>query len=113
MTFAVSAWIAYEQWRHDDAVSGWVVAFGGIAFLYNPLMPIHLTREIWSAINVATAAVFLGHLRVLRQLVDRSEAGQRRVAHRREGRLGLSPLSLSRRLLRRGVRRADSHDEID
>lgn len=24
--FVVSAWIAYEQWRFDDAVSGWVVA---------------------------------------------------------------------------------------
>lgn len=111
MTFAVSGWIAYEQWRHDDAVSGWVVAFGGIAFLYNPLMPIHLTREIWGAINVATAAVFLEHLRALRQLIDGREASQRRVAHRRAGRLGLSPLS--RRVLRRGVQQADSCDMLD
>lgn len=35
--FAVSAWIAYEQWRHDDAVSGWVVAFGGLVLPYNPI----------------------------------------------------------------------------
>lgn len=67
--FAVSTWIAYEQWRHDDAISGWVVAFGGISLLYNPLIPIHLTREIWAALNIGTAALFLGHLRALKRLV--------------------------------------------
>lgn len=82
---AVSAWIAYEQWRHDDAVSGWVVAFGGIAMLYNPLLPVHLTREIWSVLNLASAAAFLLHLRALRGLVryhaspSRDETRSRRL----------------------------------
>ena len=42
---AVSGWIAYEQWRHDDAFSGWVVVFAGVALLYNPIFPVHLSRE--------------------------------------------------------------------
>jgi len=66
--FAVSAWIAYEQWRIDDAISGWVVAFGLIALLYNPFLPVHLTREIWSVLNIGTAALFLGHLVALKKL---------------------------------------------
>ena len=69
----VSAWIAYEQWKHDDAFSGWVVAFGGVALLYNPVMPIHLSREIWSVLNLATAALFLGHLGALSSLVRQGD----------------------------------------
>ena len=67
----VGAWLAYEQWKHDDAVSGWVVALGAIALLYNPLIPIHLTREIWSVLNIATAGLFVGHFFFLRRLVIR------------------------------------------
>ena len=65
----VSVWIAYEQWKHDGAVSGWVVAFVGVALLYNPVMPVHLSREIWSVLNLASAALFLGHLGALSSLV--------------------------------------------
>lgn len=66
---AVSAWLAYEQLKHDSAVSGWVVAFAGTALLYNPLVPIHLTREIWSVLNLASAGLFVGHFWVLRQML--------------------------------------------
>ena len=66
--FAVSVWIAYEQWQNDDSFSGWVVAFGLIALLYNPFLPVHLTREIWSVLNFGTAALFLGHLVALKKL---------------------------------------------
>ncbi len=71
VVFAVSVWIGYEQWKHDDAVSGWVVAFGAVALLYNPLLPVHLTREIWTVLNLATAMLFLWHFRELGRLVAR------------------------------------------
>ncbi|MCY3817867.1 MAG: hypothetical protein OXH52_00680 [Gammaproteobacteria bacterium] len=93
---AASAWIAYEQWRHDDGVSGWVVAFGGMAMLYNPLMPIHLTREIWSVLNLASASAFVLHLRALRGLVrDLDSVARDGTTLRRAG------LSGSRRLPKR------------
>ena len=78
----VSAWIAYEQWRQDDAVSGWVVAFGAAALLYNPVLPIHLTRGIWSVLNVVTAALFLGHLVWLNRIVS-DESKRRRLTSMR------------------------------
>ena len=67
---AVSGWLAYEQWRHDNAVSGWVVALGATALLFNPISPIHLTREIWNVLDLATAGLLIAHLCALRRLID-------------------------------------------
>ena len=33
----VAAFLAYQQWIHDDAASKWVVTLIAIALLYNPL----------------------------------------------------------------------------
>ena len=100
--FVVSAWIAYAQWRHDDGVSGWVVAFGAAALLFNPFMPIHLTREIWSVLNIGTAMLFLGHLRALRRLVVGAPNEPRQLPARSIGRrLRSVPRLMSQRLLSR------------
>ena len=96
--FVVSAWIAYEQWRFDDAVSGWVVAFGGVALLYNPFMPVHLTREIWSVLNISTAVLFLMHLRALRGLIAGRLSEQRQIFLRSARRFQSLPRSFIRRL---------------
>ncbi len=68
----VSGWLAYEQWRHDNAVSGWVVGLGATSLLFNPLLPIHLTREIWNVLDLAAAVLLLAHLRALRRLITES-----------------------------------------
>lgn len=65
----ISVTIAFFQWKHDDALSGWVVVFSGIAVLYNPLVPIHLTKEIWIFLNLATACLFFGHFLALKKLL--------------------------------------------
>ena len=67
---AVSAWLAYEQWKHDNAVSAWVVALGATALLFNPLLPIHLNREIWFVLDIVVAGIFLGHLKTLKKLLN-------------------------------------------
>ena len=67
---AVAAWITFTQWKHDDAFSGWVVVMGATSLLYNPFLPVYLTREIWSILNVVSAGLFVGHLIALRQLVN-------------------------------------------
>ena len=66
----VSALLAFTQWKHDDAVSGWTVALAVTALLYNPVITIHLTREIWSILNLATAALFISHLLALKRLLN-------------------------------------------
>jgi hypothetical protein len=46
------AYISYEIEKNT-----WVVLFGIIALLFNPIIPIHLNKEIWSIINVAVVLV--------------------------------------------------------
>lgn len=35
----------------------WTWILGVFAFIYNPIMRVHLTREIWSFVNVVTIIV--------------------------------------------------------
>lgn len=79
--FGAAAFLAYQQWTHDDAASKWVVVLAAIAALYNPLVPIHLTRDIWSVLNVATAAAFVGHLRSLQVTLRETSEHAQRVRH--------------------------------
>lgn len=69
VTCLVCAILVYGQWQHDRAISGWVVALGATALLYNPVLTIHLTREIWSVLNIATVGLLLGHLWALKRLL--------------------------------------------
>lgn len=39
---------------HAQGKDGWVWVLGVMAVIYNPIIRIHLTREIWSVINIAT-----------------------------------------------------------
>ena len=52
-TTAYVAWMAYENQKEK-----WVWIFGFIAVLFNPFIPLHLTREIWTLIDFI-AGVFL------------------------------------------------------
>lgn len=36
---------------------GWLLVLGIIAIVYNPIIPIHLTREIWPFINILTIGI--------------------------------------------------------
>lgn len=55
--------LAYQSYQGaDERVTAWVVGLFVLALLYNPIIPVHLTREIWLPINLASAAFFVGHL---------------------------------------------------
>ena len=54
---AVFAFLAFRAFESNNGI--WVWIFGVIAVTYNPILRIHLTREIWAAVNVVTIA-FLG-----------------------------------------------------
>ena len=44
---AASAYLAYQHFVHEDSVDRWGVLLVAIALLYDPFIPIYLTREIW------------------------------------------------------------------
>jgi hypothetical protein len=41
----------------EQAKEGWTWVLGITAVVYNPIIRIHLTRDIWEVINIATIAV--------------------------------------------------------
>ena len=52
---AVFAYLAVQASVSKQQDWGWVL--GVTAAVYNPVFPVHLTREIWSAINVVTVDI--------------------------------------------------------
>ena len=36
---------------------GWLWMFGIMAIVYNPIIPIHLTRDIWQVLNIVTIGI--------------------------------------------------------
>ena len=69
---AASAYLAYQHFVHEDSVDRWVVLLVAIALLYNPFIPIYLTREIWILANLITATTFVLHFALLRRRVGNS-----------------------------------------
>lgn len=56
---AMSGLICFIEYK--KTINIWVVIFGIFAVLYNPVFPIHLTRTIWTPINIITALFFIFH----------------------------------------------------
>lgn len=52
---AICAFLAFSAWNIEK--DKWVWILGVTAVIYNPIIPVHLTREIWSVVNVATIIV--------------------------------------------------------
>jgi len=55
----VSVFIIVEQYK-KKTVNFWVVAFGIIAILFNPIIPVYLYKKaLWMPVDVVTGLVFL------------------------------------------------------
>jgi hypothetical protein len=57
-----SAYIAFSSQKNI-----WVVIFGIIAILFNPLIPVFLKRDTWAIIHIITACVLLFSTFVIRE----------------------------------------------
>lgn len=62
---AFTAFIAY-QWEFKWAL--WV--FIPLAILFNPIFPIHLTKEIWQPIDIVAAVLFSVSAFVLKKPIN-------------------------------------------
>jgi len=58
-----AALIAYQHYEKEREVSFWVALMAGVAILFNPIIPVHLNREIWAPIDIITAVIFFFHWR--------------------------------------------------
>ncbi len=57
---------AFIAWAESLASRVWAVVFGLVAVLFNPIVPIYLTRATWFDLDIGTAIVFAAHLAVVR-----------------------------------------------
>jgi len=53
----VSAYAAFLAYNCQRIWATWI--FGFIAVLFNPLIPIHLSRELWEPIDVVCGVLFI------------------------------------------------------
>lgn len=52
---ASCAWLAVSA--HSADREGWVWCWAVVAGVYNPVLPVHASRAVWSVVNVATIAI--------------------------------------------------------
>jgi len=60
----IFAYIAFRVFEHGH--QGWVWILGITAAVYNPIIRVHLTREIWSVINVITIGIAVASIVALK-----------------------------------------------
>lgn len=53
---AMSIYVAYGFSK--SKLKGWMLIFGAIAFLFNPIFPIYLSKNIWILIDLIAAILF-------------------------------------------------------
>lgn len=56
--FVCSGLIIYLSYIGTKTINLTVVVFGLVLLIYNPIIPVHLDRDLWLPINFLTAAIF-------------------------------------------------------
>lgn len=78
-SFAYLAIKAVEQGKE-----GWTWILGVTAVVYNPIIRVHLTRDIWEVINIATIVVAVLSVLVLKDHVRNSNMKKAAVSNLEE-----------------------------
>ncbi|UHS56026.1 DUF6804 family protein [Agrobacterium vaccinii] len=55
---AFAAFFAYVEYDKQKTLSGWAIGFIAVALLFNPLIPVHLSRSSWFFLDLIAAGVF-------------------------------------------------------
>lgn len=66
---------AYLAFRGiEQGLQGWSWVLGITAAMYNPILRVHLTREIWSVVNVATVGIAVASVFALKRRGESEES---------------------------------------
>ena len=55
---ASAGYIVFKAYQYSKSINFVVVIFSLIFLLFNPIFPVHLSREIWLPIDFLTAGVY-------------------------------------------------------
>ena len=58
--------VDWSRRAYGEKRTAWAWIFGGIAVLYNPLLPVHMNRSDWELVNLLTAIFFLVCIAIFR-----------------------------------------------
>ena len=58
--------IAYESFKRRGW-HAWTIALVALVVIFNPIVPFHLARPIWTVLNVAGAVLVIAHLWIERE----------------------------------------------
>ena len=64
-TCGVAVYVAFMGYNWQKIWAVWL--FGFIALLFNPLIPVHLSRELWQPIDIVCALLFVAVAFVLKE----------------------------------------------
>jgi hypothetical protein len=62
---ATAGYLTYVS--YDSKKTPWVWVFGGIAILFNPIIPIHLKKTTWAAIDVVAGVIMIVSILFIRE----------------------------------------------
>jgi len=74
ITCAAAVFVAFTAYQWQKIWAVWV--FGFVAVLFNPLVPIHLSREIWQPIDAGCALLFFVIAFVLKKPTEERQQGK-------------------------------------
>ena len=65
-----AGFIIFHNYKGAGGINEITILFALILILYNPIIPVHLSREIWLPINFITSAIyFYGYFKI-RKLIS-------------------------------------------
>lgn len=70
----VAVYLVYTAYNWQKMWAVWL--FGFIAVLFNPLIPIHLSRELWPPIDIICALLFAVITFILRKPTEEEQEGE-------------------------------------
>lgn len=71
--FGTFAYLAFQA--VDRKEQGWVWVLGITAMVYNPIVPLHMTRGLWSVVNVVTIGIAVASAFALKTTNDKTDVG--------------------------------------
>jgi len=64
-----SGFIIYYSYNGSRGINEISIVFALILILYNPVVPVYLTREIWMPINFITSGIYIyGYFKIKNQI---------------------------------------------
>ena len=50
---------SWTEFQKHQRLTVWVLLFGFLALLFNPVYPVHLNREVWFVLDLGATAIFI------------------------------------------------------